>query len=299
MTMFGETGAGPQIPRGVWRFLGTFLFVMVCGIVGPIFLVMYFVIDEPDTGWLLWTGLLVTGIDVVLGVLLGWGAARGGGGVGLLSGGGDGARHRGVWRAAVADVLSISQTSIEINDQPLMKLGLRIHGDGIDTFDTETRTVVPVFQQALLHSRRLAVLVDPTSQKFDIDWQATALLAGSVPARFTSSEDGRDYDLTGQVEPLTKILAILNDHDVDISGTIDLRANPVARDAVMEVVREYAGTSADDVSASSATPPATAGAEAAPRTTAQRLADLADLRDRGAITGDEYEAARQRIIASI
>ncbi|MGW9264782.1 SHOCT domain-containing protein, partial [Gordonia terrae] len=50
--MFGESGTGPRVPAHVWSAVGTFAFVMLCGIVGPIFLVAYFVIDAPDTEWM-------------------------------------------------------------------------------------------------------------------------------------------------------------------------------------------------------------------------------------------------------
>lgn len=205
---------------------------------------------------------------------------------------------------AIADIISIEQTSVQINDQPLMKLGLHIHGDDMVAFDVEKRVVVPVFQQGLLHARRLSVLVDPV---FEIDWQATALLAGSVPARFTSVADGKTYDITGQPEPLAEIIAILHRYGVPAGGTIDLRSNPAAREEVLDVVRGFTATTASATTTSATTTaPAGAGADSAvagpdvaSRPVAERLADLDDLRRRGAISESEYTAARQRILGSI
>ncbi|MFT4393972.1 SHOCT domain-containing protein [Gordonia lacunae] len=294
MTMFGESGTGPRVPAHVWSALGTFAFVMLCGIVGPIFLVAYFVIDAPDTEWMLWTGIGVTILDVLLGVGIAWFNYRGGAKLERL-------RAAGVM--GVAEITSIGQTGVEINDQPMMKLGLRIRADGLAPFEVSTRKVVPYYQQPLLSARRLAVMVDPETQDFEIDWQATALLAGSVPARFSSEEDGRTYDLTGQAEPLGQILQILGRHGVAGSGVIDLRSNPQARAEVMDVVRGWAGVRADAASPSGADAPFPGKSGEGPgrmpdngRSPAERLAALDDLRRTGAITEAEYARARQRIV---
>ncbi|ROZ89513.1 SHOCT domain-containing protein [Gordonia sp. OPL2] len=292
--MFGEAGAGPRVPGSVASFLKIFGFVMLCGIVGPIFLVAYFLIDQPDTEWMLWTGLGVTLLDVAIALF-----------VARLSIGGQRktARLRTTGRMAVADIRGLEQTNVQINDQPLMKLDLHVHGDGISSFEAQKRTVVPIFQQPMLHRRVLAVLVDPATNEFEIDWQATALLTGSVPARFTSSEDGATYDMTGRTEPLIRILEVLRQHDVSSSGSIDLRGNPHARRAVMEIVRAYAGREGSAMTEPSpgdepmgAIDPSTSDSR---RSVGERLGDLDALRDTGQITDTEYAAARQRILGSI
>ncbi|WP_238553949.1 SHOCT domain-containing protein [Gordonia sp. KTR9] len=294
MTMFGESGTGPRVPAHVWSAVGTFAFVMLCGIVGPIFLVAYFVIDAPDTEWMLWTGIGVTVLDVLLGVGIAWFNYRGGAKLERL-------RAAGVF--GIAEITSIGQTGVEINDQPMMKLGLRIRADGLVPFEVSTRKVVPYYQQPLLSARRLAVMVDPDTQDFEIDWQATALLAGTVPARFTSEEDGRTYDLTGQAEPLSEILQILGRHGVAGSGVIDLRSNPAARAEVMDVVRGWAGVRTDSATPSRTDSPFFAkpgagvgGVADAGRSPAERLASLDELRRAGTITEEEYARARQRIV---
>ncbi|WP_231632656.1 MULTISPECIES: SHOCT domain-containing protein [Gordonia] len=294
MTMFGESGTGPRVPAHVWSAVGTFAFVMLCGIVGPIFLVAYFVIDAPDTEWMLWTGIGVTVLDVLLGVGIAWFNYRGGAKLERL-------RAAGVF--GIAEITSIGQTGVEINDQPMMKLGLRIRADGLVPFEVSTRKVVPYYQQPLLSARRLAVMVDPDTQDFEIDWQATALLAGTVPARFTSEEDGRTYDLTGQAEPLGEILQILGRHGVAGSGVIDLRSNPAARAEVMDVVRGWAGVRTDSATPSRTDSPfftkpgaGVGGVADSGRSPAERLASLDELRRAGTITEEEYARARQRIV---
>ena len=50
-----------------WRYVKIQLFVLLCGIVGPIFLVIYFATGaDPMMRWMFWTGLLVTAIDVLI-----------------------------------------------------------------------------------------------------------------------------------------------------------------------------------------------------------------------------------------
>ncbi|MCH5645499.1 SHOCT domain-containing protein [Gordonia sp. ABSL49_1] len=188
---------------------------------------------------------------------------------------------------AMAEIMSMTQTGMQVNHQPMMVLGVRVQGDGIAAFDAEKRTVVPLFQQALLHQRRLVVVVDAATREFEIDWQGTSLLAGSVPARFTSAEDGRTYDITGQAEPLLAILQVLHRYRIPVSGSIDLRSNPQARAEVMEVVRGYRAGGGRDAG------------DDDDRSVEERLTELEGLRQRGLISDDEYSQTRHRILGSL
>jgi hypothetical protein len=50
-----------------WRYVHIQSFVFLCGIVGPIFLVVFFAVQpEPDTKWLYWAGLFITAADVLI-----------------------------------------------------------------------------------------------------------------------------------------------------------------------------------------------------------------------------------------
>lgn len=51
-------------------FAKTLSFTLLCGIVGPIFLVLYFVVDDPTAGWLLPWGLIITVGDIALAAAL-------------------------------------------------------------------------------------------------------------------------------------------------------------------------------------------------------------------------------------
>jgi hypothetical protein len=50
-----------------WRYVRIQLMMFVFGIVGPIFLVLYFVSQpDPDMKWAYWAGLFITAADVLI-----------------------------------------------------------------------------------------------------------------------------------------------------------------------------------------------------------------------------------------
>jgi hypothetical protein len=50
-----------------WRYLRVQAFVLLCGCVGPIFLVVYFAAQpDPTLKWMYWVGLFITGADVLI-----------------------------------------------------------------------------------------------------------------------------------------------------------------------------------------------------------------------------------------
>ncbi|TNM42014.1 SHOCT domain-containing protein [Nocardioides albidus] len=171
----------PRPPSLARCLLPPVLFLLVAGVVGPIFLVMGLVASGPETGWLLPTGIGITLLDLVIGVLIGLGRYR--------------AQHklhrlRADGRPARGEVLSFDQTNVRVNDQPLLKLRLRIHGDDLAPFEVESRTVVPDVRMPLLYGGELPVLVDPETREWEIDWEsarpARHLAATSAPAETRS-----------------------------------------------------------------------------------------------------------------
>lgn len=62
-----------------------------------------------------------------------------------------------------------------------------------------------------------------------------------VPAEFTVEEDHRTYDLTGQARPLFEILQVLHANRIPVSGTIDIRSDPVVRQQVIPIIRRAGG----------------------------------------------------------
>ncbi len=271
-----------------WRYVKIQLFVLLCGIVGPIFLAIYFAAGaDPMLQWMLWTGLLVTGLDVLLAVVFTAFGARSAAKTKALEGSGV---------LALAQVVGIHETNTRINDQPLVKLDLQISGPGITPFATQDQVVASVGRLPMITNRKLVALVDPTTNEYQIDWERSSLVAGLMPATFTIAEDNRTYDLTGQTEPLMEILQVLKANGIGMNNMIDLRSNPAARQQVQSIVRNAAARQP-------APPPVPAAAPyTAPpveQTTAQRLQELETLRATGSITDAEYASKRQQIISEL
>lgn len=278
----------------VGRYLKAQLMVLLCGgLVGPIFLVVYFAIGESSLlKWMFWAGLLITAADVLIALALANFGAKSAARTQALEAGGV---------LALAQITGMGETGTRINDQPLVKLNLHISGPGITPFAAEDRVIASVTRLGTLTSRKVVVLVDPATNQFQIDWERSALINGQVPATFTIEEDRRTYDLSGQVGPLMEILQILKANNIGMNSMIDLRSNPAARAQVQAVVRR--------AGAQQAAPPAAAPAPAAyvPPTppappapsVAQRLQELETLRATGTISEDEYSSKRQQIIAQL
>ncbi|WP_141004892.1 SHOCT domain-containing protein [Nocardioides humi] len=163
----------PRPPSLLRSVLPPTLFMLLCGIVGPIFVIVGLSVDEPGTGWLLPLGIAITVLDVVIGLVIG------------------GLRHRSALRShrlrqrgrpARAQVLSFEHTSVRINEQPLLKLRLRIEGEDIAPFEVESRQVVPDVRMPLLYGGELPALVDPETREWEVDWSSARPIApGVVP----------------------------------------------------------------------------------------------------------------------
>ncbi|KMO71715.1 hypothetical protein EV589_2819 [Mycobacterium sp. BK558] len=270
-----------------WRYVRVQLFVLLCGIVGPIFLVIYFATGaDPLLKWMFWTGLLITAVDVLIAL-------------GITSAGTRKAAKTQALEAtgvlALAQVVGIQETNTRINEQPLVKINLQVSGPGITPFSTQDTVIASVSRLPMITSRKLVALVDPATNDYQIDWERSALVSGMMPATFTVAEDNRTYDLTGQTEPLMEILQVLKANGIGMDSMIDLRANPAARAQVQAIVRRAGAQHAPP-------PPVPAGAPPMPSpepTTAQRLQELETLRATGSITDAEYAAKRQQIIADL
>lgn len=241
------------------RYLKLQLWILTCGAVGPGFLIMYFVIGQPsDAKWMLYGGLLITVIDFLIPPAL------------IVYGSKSAARRAAFEQSgvlALAEISGITETRTSINDQPVVKLRLHISGSGFEPFDTEDRVRAGVARLPNITARKLVVVVDPTTQKHQIDWERSSWVNGVVPAKFTVAEDNRTYDLSGQSGPLMEILQILKANNVSVN---DIRSNPGARQQVLAVLRKAAEQQV------------TAAAPAAPQaSTADRLQNLETLRTSG------------------
>ncbi|MDT5273119.1 MAG: hypothetical protein QOE48_790 [Mycobacterium sp.] len=279
------------------RYLKAQMIVLICGgILGPIWIIWDFAEKQmlsstfgPDVAstagssfsWMFWAGLLITVADVLVAL---WLANRG-----AKSSAKSAALHQtGV--LTTAQIISLGETGMRINNRPVVNVDLHIAGPGFD-FNDRKRVTVDISKQAIVTRGKLVVLVDPNTHDYEIEWQASGLIVGALPAQFTSIEDNKTYDLTGQAGPLMEILQIYKANNLPFGGAIDLRSYPGVRQQVMAVVRRAAEQPA----------PAAAGGVAAPpqQSVAQRLEELEKLHASGAISETEYAAARQKVIADL
>jgi hypothetical protein len=266
------------------RYLKTQLLVLLCGgLVGPIFLIVYFVLPFHDVlQWMLYVGLLVSVADVLIALWLANFGAKSAAKKAELE-------QHGV--LALAQITGLTETGTRINEQPLVKLDLHISGPGFVPFDSQDRVIASVTRLGNLTARKLVVLVNPTTQQYQIDWERSALVNGLVPAQFTLAEDNRTYDLSGQAGPLMEILQILKANNIPLNRMVDIRSNPALRQQIQAVVRRAVQQQA---------PAAQPAPVAAPQqSVALRLQELETLRTSGALTEQEYTARRAQIISEI
>ena len=284
----------------LWRYIKAQLMVLLCGgLVGPIFVAVYFATGQSGLlKWMFYVGLLITAADVLIALAIANFGAKSAAKTQALE-------QSGV--LALAQITGMSETGTRINDQPLVRLQLRIEGPGIAPFDTQDRVIASVTRLGNLTNRKLVVVVDPVTQQYRIDWERSALINGLVPATFTVAEDNRTYDLSGQTGPLMEILQILKANGIGMNNMIDLRSNPAARQQVQAVVRR---AGAQQAPAGYAPPPPAAAPPpphfAAPQypaapepSTSQRLQELETLRATGAVSEQEYNAKRAQILSDL
>lgn len=285
------------------RYIRAQIVVLVCGgLVGPIFLITYFVLPkmmgsfgtdatsmvQQSTSWLLWVGLLITVADVVVAL---WLANRG-----AQSSAKSAALHQtGV--LTMAQITGLGETGMRINERPVVNLDLHISGPGFE-FDSRKRVTVDIAKQAIVTARKLVVWVDPNTRDFEIDWQASGLICGVVPAQFNSTEDNTTYDLSGQAGPLMEILQIYKANNLPFSGTVDIRDYPAVRQQIMAVVRRAAAQQ-QPAPATAGVGVAAAGVAAPQASVAQRLQELETLHESGALSAEEYASKRAQIISDI
>lgn len=282
----------------VWRYIKIQSFILICGIVGPIFLVMYFVSGGgPMMKWMFWWGLIITVADVLIALVVTSFGSRSAAKTQALE-------QTGV--LALAQVVGIHETNTQINDRPLVKLDLQIAGPGITPFATQDRVIASIARLPMITNRKLVALVDPVTSEYQIDWERSALVGGLMPATFTLSEDNRTYDLTGNTDALMEILQILKTNGIAMNNMIDLRSNPAARQQVLSIVRRAAAHQAPPppppAFAATGQPPgasATFMPSTAEPSTAQRLQELETLRATGAVSEEEYAVKRQQILADL
>jgi hypothetical protein len=282
----------------VWRYLKAQLMVLLCGgLVGPIFLAVYFATGQSSLmKWMFYVGLVITAADVLIALALANFGAKSAAKTQALE-------QTGV--LALAQITGMGETGTRINEQPLVKLQLHIEGPGFAPFTSQDRVIASVTRLGNLTNRKLVVLVDPATQEYQIDWERSALINGLAPATFTVAEDNRTYDLSGQTGALMEILQILKANGIGMNNMIDLRSNPAARQQVQSVVRRAAAQQApvgraQPPPAGAPPPPPQYPSTAPPEpSTSQRLQELETLRATGAVSEEEYTVKRAQILSDL
>jgi Short C-terminal domain len=268
------------------RYLKAQLVVLLFGgLVGPIFVIVYFAIGQPsEIKILFYIGLLITAADVLIALWMTNYGEKSAAKTAELE-------QFGV--LALAQITGLSETGTRINDQPVVKVNLHISGSGFVPFDGQDRVIASVTRLGNLTARKLVVLVNSTTQAYQIDWERSALVNGLVPAQFAVAEDNKTYDLSGQAGPLMEILQILKANNVPLNRMVDIRSNPALRQQIQAVVRRAAQPAPGPAAqpAQVVTPPQASIAE--------RLQELETLRASGALTDEEYNSRRAQIIAEI
>jgi hypothetical protein len=279
------------------RYLKAQLIVLLCGgLVGPIFLVVYFTLGlDSLLQWMFYVGLLITVADVLVALALANYGAKSSAKVAALE-------QNGV--LALAQITGITETGTWVNNQQVVKVHLRIAGPGILPFDSEDRVIASVTRLGNLNARKVVVLVNPTTSEYRIDWERSALVNGLVPAQFTVAEDNKTYDLSGQAGPLMEILQILKANNVALNQMVDIRSNPALRAQIQAVVRraveqQTPAPQPAPAAAAGAAPAAASVVTPAEPSIAARLQELKDLHAGGALTDDEYTSRRASIISEI
>ena len=289
------------------RYLTSQLWVLACGgLVGPIYLIVYYEFlspfDRQYIGWLYWAGWAITVADVLIALLMSGFRARSAAELADFRAQ-SAAKSAAIERdgvLALAQITGLAETGTTINDHPLVKVSMRIAGEGF-AFDAEDKLLASVTTTGNFNARKLVVLVNPATHDYEVDWQRSALVNGLVAARFTVSDDNQTYDLTGQAEPLLEILQLLKDNNIPLDGPLDLRfADPALRQRINDIVRRAAAAEPAPAYAAGAGVVAGPPGFAPPRpSAADRLRELSGLHADEAITDEEYERRRQQIISEI
>lgn len=234
----------------------------------------------------------------------------------------EGMRQTGL--PGTAQVLEMSQTGTYINENPVVKMKLQVQAQGLAPYQVEKKATVPLIAIGMLGSGRpLTVYVNPQDHEdIFIDWSGqpgggmvggmpgAPVTAGSMPFTF-AFPDGSSVDLSSDAAAQQEILDVLRAKGLDPQqGTLDLRTNPDARAAVLDVIarRGYRVPEA-------ARQGATAGVGATPpppppppppgpdptdtRPGVDRLVELQQMRDKGLISEEDFEATKDRILKTL
>jgi hypothetical protein len=193
-----------------------------------------------------------------------------------------------------AQVLEVEQTGTYINHQPQVRLRLRIEAPGVAPYELTKRVTVPMIALGTVGSGRpLSVAIDPGDhERIAIDWGGS----GAAPATLQPT-GGPPIDLNANPAAREAAMQAMRDHGIAPSGEVDLRANPEARAAVLEALKQHG---IDAAHGEAATNPETSVSPAeAKGEPLDRLTKLMQLRAANLITDEELQDYRKRILDGV
>jgi hypothetical protein len=174
-----------------------------------------------------------------------------------------------LWKEGIsgqATVTGITDTGMTVNDQPVVKLGLKIEAEGLAPYELEKRMTVPrVAVGTLTQGAAIPVRIDRKNHSnIAIGWAVGGTAAAGA-------------------QPV-----------------MDLRGNLAIREAVLKALREQGIDIAHQVAAADpSTPVQPALAAPAPGDTLARLQKLQEIKDAGLVTMEEFLEQRTRILTDI
>jgi hypothetical protein len=183
-----------------------------------------------------------------------------------------------------ATVLGMEQTGVYVNEQPQVRLRLRVEAPGMAPYEVERSEIVPMLALGALSNGQLSVAIDPQDpQNVVVDWGAVA-----APMTLTMP-DGRVLSVD---KPAARqaIMAALQRHGEGTAGEVSIRDNPAARRELWAILEQHGY----DVDGRTGGPRREAG-----RDHVEALAQLAEMRDRKLITEAEYELKKREILAEM
>jgi Short C-terminal domain len=206
-----------------------------------------------------------------------------------------------------AEVLEMTPTGMMVNNQPRVKLKLRVSAPGVAPFEDKRTQTVPLVALGQLALRTpLTVFLQPDKpRKYVIDWSGvqsgdptTTTTTTPFGSMTVSTQTGVPADTPRTIPDAgaaAAVMAAMKEHGIDPStGAVDLTKLPAAREAVLTALREHGVDVAHQLAMASPAIPIQPSQEPV-----ERMAKLKQLHDAGLISTEEFDENRKRILGQL
>ena len=194
-----------------------------------------------------------------------------------------------------ARILGGQQTGTYINEQPVMKLQLKVEAPGIAPFEMEKKATVPLLAIATLGSGRpLTVYLErDRPEDLVIDWNEA--VAGAATATPAAAAGGTEVNVPANAEAGPAVMEALQQHGISPEGgTVDLRQPSAARDDVLRALKEHGVDVAHAQAAADPDTPVESSAQPL-----DRLQKLMELKNAQLISDEEFAQHKERILKDV